>query len=318
MPVEPPRLPAEPIEKPRTSGLAIASVVLGVLSCPAPLLASIPGLVCGIIGLRRISRSEQSTSGKRLTGRGLAICGIILCSMTTLLTPILVALLLPAVQAARNAARDQGVRLNLTQISLAAAQIQNEVGFFPGDIISRDGRALLSWRVAILPTLGPEEAKLYAEFHLDEPWDSAHNKSLIPRMPAVFASPDEAPADGVTDFVHPVGEGSAFSTADGALSLDEGKTVGLSGVKPDTVRDGLSYTVFVARVPGFQTPWTLPGDFAGDPVELFANLQNAGVRTVVIGMGDGTTRRTSTSTAPAVIRAIFSRDGGEILQEGSF
>lgn len=115
-----------------------------------------------------------------------------------------------------------------------------------------------------------------------------------------------------------LGEGSAFSTVDGALSLDEGQTVGLSGVKPDTIRDGLSYTVFVARVPGFQTPWTQPGDFAGDPVELFANLQKAGVRTVVIGMGDGTTRRTSTSTAPDVIRAIFSRDGGEMLREGSF
>ena len=39
----------------------------------------------------------------------------------------------------------------------------------------------------ILPYLGEE--KLYKEFHLDEPWDSDHNKMLIPRMPKVFVVP---------------------------------------------------------------------------------------------------------------------------------
>src|SRR5262245_20576013 len=37
-------------------------------------------------------------------------------------------------------------------------------------IYSKDGKPLLSWRVAILPFIG--EDKLYKEFKLDEPWDS--------------------------------------------------------------------------------------------------------------------------------------------------
>lgn len=42
----------------------------------------------------------------------------------------------------------------------------------------------LSWRVAILPFLDEEE--LYSAFHMDEPWDSPHNKQLIGWMPKAF------------------------------------------------------------------------------------------------------------------------------------
>jgi hypothetical protein len=293
--------------------LAIASVVLGVLSCPAPLLASIPGLVCGIIGLRRISRSEQSTSGKRLTGRGLAICGIILCSMTTLLTPILVALLLPAVQAARNAARDQGVQLNLARISLAAAQIQNEVGFFPGDIISRDGRALLSWRVAILPTLGPEEAKLYAEFHLDEPWDSPHNILLLPRMPEIYVCPSSPipPSEGITLYVAAAGPGMFFDAPEPIPGT------AMIGVPLSAIHDGTSNTILVlesGRTNG--VPWTSPQELTVDIDEAIdvlreAQVNHAGVRMTLFG--DGSVRTVAQQLDRQTLRALFTRDGGDTV-----
>ena len=53
-------------------------------------------------------------------------------------------------------------------------------------IRDRAGKPLLSWRVALLPHLGQDA--LYKQFKLDEPWDSEHNRKLIPRMPAVFNS----------------------------------------------------------------------------------------------------------------------------------
>ena len=31
--------------------------------------------------------------------------------------------------------------------------------------------------------------RLYDQFHLDEPWDSEHNKPLAAKMPAVYSSP---------------------------------------------------------------------------------------------------------------------------------
>src|SRR5262249_9748983 len=49
------------------------------------------------------------------------------------------------------------------------------------------GTPLLSWRVMILPYL--DQQALYGQFHLDEPWDSPHNKTLIDKMPNIFATP---------------------------------------------------------------------------------------------------------------------------------
>ena len=313
-----PALPADSAEPPRTSGLAIASLVLGVLSCPFNFLASIPGLICGIIGLRSIKRSEQGGAGPRLTGRGLAITGITLSAIATLLWPLIVLLLVSGLDAARNAALVFLPSNNLKQIVFATQRVQDSTGFFPGDIIDRDARPLLSWRVAILPHLGDEAAALYREFHLDEPWDSDHNKPLLARMPAVFATPGEPPQKGLTDVVHPIGEGTAFSEVDGAKSLDEAETAGLSGVRPETIRDGLSNTVLVAFLPGLQTPWTQPGDFNGDPADVFATLKAAGLRVVVVGMGDGSVRPIRTDLDPRTIRALFSRNGGETLPEDAF
>src|ERR1043166_2473231 len=48
-----------------------------------------------------------------------------------------------------------------------------------------DGKPLLSWRVLLLPYL--EQNELYKKFHLDEPWDSAHNLALIQEMPRTYA-----------------------------------------------------------------------------------------------------------------------------------
>src|SRR5439155_14951587 len=63
---------------------------------------------------------------------------------------------------------------NLQQLALALLNYESAHGHFPAPA-SRDknGKLLLSWRVQILPFL--EQDNLYKEFHLDEPWDSAHN-----------------------------------------------------------------------------------------------------------------------------------------------
>jgi hypothetical protein len=57
----------------------------------------------------------------------------------------------------------------------------------PTDIVDKNGKVLLSWRVLLLPYL--EEGALYKQLKLDEPWDSKHNKKLLEKMPKVFASP---------------------------------------------------------------------------------------------------------------------------------
>jgi hypothetical protein len=60
-------------------------------------------------------------------------------------------------------------------------------------IFDKNGRALLNWRVLVLPQL--EERGLYYDFHLDEPWDSKDNLSLLSRMPGLYAPEKVAKVD---------------------------------------------------------------------------------------------------------------------------
>src|SRR5437588_6801844 len=102
----------------------------------------------------------------------------------------MVALLLPAVQAAREAARRAQCTNNLKQIGLAMHNYHSSNNCFPPAFTTdRDGKPLLSWRVLLLPYL--ECSSLYANFHLDEPWDSPHNRPLVNQMPSVFACPSD-------------------------------------------------------------------------------------------------------------------------------
>ena len=70
------------------------------------------------------------------------------------------------------------------------AQLPGRLRALPADAIyDKNGKPLLSWRVMVLPYI--EQDALYKQFHLDEPWDSDHNKKLLEKMPPLFAAGDE-------------------------------------------------------------------------------------------------------------------------------
>ncbi len=297
----------------RTSRLAIMSTVFGILSLLLLVLASIPGLVCGIMGLSRITTSERATTGPRLRGRGFAITGLVLSGAITLVTPLLVALLLPAVSAARRAAMNQNAVNNLKQLALAMT-IAADQGIYPLVILDEDKQPLLSWRVAILPMLGEE--KLFEEFHLDEPWDSDHNRKLIPRMPAVFGGSGGGSEVGRTGMVLPAAAGMAFAEGDTLMDLQEGGSSKLLGVRPSAFRDGLSDTVLIVSVPGLDVPWTKPADLGVDAVEVLAAAKAAGFWSVPVVFADASARLIATETPAAEVRGMFSRDGDGLAESG--
>ena len=80
---------------------------------------------------------------------------------------------------------------------------------------ARTAEPKLSWRVALLPFLGHQE--LYEAFHLNEPWDSPHNKALIGRMPDVFTTPSSPAGPGTTRIRGFEGPGAMF---DGTRGCD--------------------------------------------------------------------------------------------------
>jgi hypothetical protein len=176
--------------------------------------------------------------------------------------PVVVGLLLPAVQSAREAARRAAVGNNLTQIMLAMFRHSDANNRLPAPAIcSKEGKPLLSWRVAMLPYLG--EQALYERFHLDEPWDSEHNKKLIPLMPQVFSDPAATPeeiAAGLTPYQMLRGEKTAFAKD-------------AEGPRMDAITDGLSKTLGIVEVARDKVvPWTKPQDLPFDADKPFAGL----------------------------------------------
>ena len=69
---------------------------------------------------------------------------------------------------------------NLKRIGLAmGGYAAANHGRFPAAAIRKDGKPLLSWRVALLPFLDVYRgARLYHKFRLDEPWNSPHNGGI--------------------------------------------------------------------------------------------------------------------------------------------
>jgi hypothetical protein len=98
--------------KPRTSGLAIASLILGIVALPTCGLGGILGLIFGIVSLISIGRNRG-----RLTGQGLAIAGI--CVSGLMLVLLLPAIIFPVFFRAGSSARKAGCQAHLKQLSLA-------------------------------------------------------------------------------------------------------------------------------------------------------------------------------------------------------
>jgi hypothetical protein len=135
----------------------------------------------------------------------------------------------------------------------------------PCDILDKDGKPLLSWRVRLLPYLEGDGEKLtppgpsrpapyvflYKQFKLNEPWDSKHNRTLLAKMPLAFASPRvKVKRDGYTVYQVFSGPGALF---------DKGKTK----YKFDNIPDGSSNTLFAVET-SMAVPWTKPADIPFD------------------------------------------------------
>ncbi|MBM4020331.1 MAG: DUF4190 domain-containing protein [Planctomycetes bacterium] len=107
-------VPQTPIAKPKTSGLAVASLILAILGPCALGVGMLLGIILGIIGLVKINKS-----GGQLRGQGLAIAGIVISGAWFLLVPVLVAILLPAVFHATGMASSVPSANNVNQLCKA-------------------------------------------------------------------------------------------------------------------------------------------------------------------------------------------------------
>lgn len=109
-----------PAGAPTTSGMAIASLICGVLGLCTVFTALI-GLPLGIISLAKI----RGSSG-RLEGQGLAIAGICTSGLSLLMLPIMAALMLPALAKAKQRAQTINCISQVKQLGLAVRMYSND------------------------------------------------------------------------------------------------------------------------------------------------------------------------------------------------
>lgn len=207
---------------------------------------------------------------------------------------VLTALLLPAVQGAREAARRTQATNGVRQLSLSFHNYHDAKGRFPDQAIKdKKGNKLLSWRVEVLPYLGYEG--LYKKFRLDEPWDSDHNIKLLNEMPDIFQNPNGG-IPNQTNFLVVSGKGTAFD--------------GRGGKKLSEFKDGSSNSVLFVESDK-SIPWTKPEDFEvnwDDPLEGLGSMRPGHF---LIGLADGSTKVVSNSVDIKVLRSLFLIDDGK-------
>ena len=105
----------------KVSGLAITSLVLGILGLFSCGITALVGLVLGIVALVNIKNSQG-----RLSGTGLAIAGTAVSGLFLLMLPIYAAMLLPALSKAKERAQTINCVNNVKQLCLAAIIYANE------------------------------------------------------------------------------------------------------------------------------------------------------------------------------------------------
>jgi prepilin-type processing-associated H-X9-DG protein len=297
---------AEPTPRP-FSGWATASVILGALSFPClmGLLTAIPAIVTGIVALR-----DRRVRAGEMSGKGGAIAGIVLgCLGVLILVPLFFATL-----KVREAAARQREASYLKQIGVAMHNHHDTMGYCPAATAYRtkDGKPGLSWRVALLPYI--EQGALYNQFNLDEPWDSPNNIRLLSLMPVQYLQPGQAnDGSGMTHYQVFVGPGSAFEDLSKKHGINPFVLPGTPqrGLTITSFTDGTSNTIMVA-VAKNPVPWTKPDDLSYDPTLPLPLLddRHGGVNFL---MGDGSVRFERKDIPATTLRALITRNGGEII-----
>ncbi|MEN6451285.1 MAG: DUF1559 domain-containing protein [Thermoguttaceae bacterium] len=228
------------------------------------------------------------------------------------------ALLLPATQSAREAARRMSCTNNLKQIGLALYNyVQTYKQFPPATIGPSDvpPERQFSWLVAILPFI--EGDTLYKRLRLDLPCDHPLNAEVLQNRMPMFMCPSDptisATEQGFTKtaYVAVVGADSTDGSENtrGVIGWDR-------GLKLEEITDGLSNTILVAEVAD-GGPWFAGGHGTARRIDdWIANRtwsQHTGGGNVLFA--DGSVQYMTPAIDPRTLRHLATAQGGEPTTE---
>jgi hypothetical protein len=193
---------------------------------------------------------------------------------------------------------------NLKQIGLAFHNYADVHGHFPTPVLygGKTGKVPYSWRVAILPFL--EQSELYNSYNFDEPWDGPNNRKLLDRMPSIYGYPGMGGTNPThTTFFVFTGPDTMLGKGDKPFVAD--------------VTDGTSNTLLAVEAKR-EIPWTKPEDIPFDPQGPLPELGGFSPDGFNALFGDGSVRFIKNTAAPAVLKALITRAGGEVISSDSY
>ena len=172
---------------------------------------------------------------------------------------VLVALLLPAVQAAREAARRMSCQKNLRQLGIALHNYHDTLGVFPPH---RMTNPLRGWITLLLPQI--EQGNLHSIYRFDQNWNHALNQPAIntplkvvvcPSTPGGNNRRDQFSATitgAVADYATPNNMPVSGYTANNLPQPADNTGIinGMIGVRIAQVTDGTSHTIFALENAG--------------------------------------------------------------------
>ncbi|HEV7279665.1 MAG TPA: DUF1559 domain-containing protein [Pirellulaceae bacterium] len=209
---------------------------------------------------------------------GVTGCVLIACG------GILVALLLPAVQASREAAVRSQCLNNLKQIALAMHNYHDTHRALPAQaVLDENGQPMHSWRTALLPFL--EEQSLYQQYNFNEPWNSPTNRALADVPVRAYSCPagGHGPDSAETSYFVVYGDETMFAPNRWTRFAD--------------VPDGLSNTIMIVESNSLHVPWSEPRDIPFDEMQFYLNapeselsVSSAHTNGANVAMGDGSVR----------------------------
>jgi prepilin-type processing-associated H-X9-DG protein len=215
-------------------------------------------------------------------------------------------LFFPAVFKVHEAANRLKSANNLKRIGIGMLNYHDSYQSFPPQAItSPDGKPLLSWRVALLPHV--DEEGLYRQFHLNEPWDSPHNKSLLERMPVVYRAPNQAL--GATETHYQVFVGRKTDRIH-PVFIEGGQRARMADIV-----DGSSMTLLVVEA-ATPVPWTKPDDLPyapEQPVPQLGGITSYGANGL---FADGSVRTIPKGIREQVLRDLITCNDGNVIPPG--
>ena len=215
---------------------------------------------------------------------------------------ILLALLLPAIQAAREAARRANCINNMKQLGLAMHNFHDTHKRFPGyDDPAHPQYQPCSWRVQLLPHVGDNFA--FQQYDREQAWDSPTNIVLEDAISPCYKCPSSDSQDTETDYLTLVGPNGVF--------MEKGST----SIKD--ISDGTSNTIMIVESHNSGVHWMEPRDLAVKDAHIVGtNSMGQGMKSqhpgvVNVTFCDGSVRSVSDAIDPRVLQNLATRNGGE-------